>query len=128
VRANHAAFGIDPERIATLGGSAGAMCAFSAVVANDVPAVQAGVLLWGTDERLHDRITAHTPPIAIIVGTEDDFFERTQVLRDICEAKQVPHIFRPLEGAGHGPWQNLEAIESVKRWSYEFLLTHLQRD
>ena len=71
VRANHAAFGIDPDRIATLGGSAGAMCAFSAVVANDVSAVQAGVLLWGTDERLHGRIPAHTPPIAIIVGTED---------------------------------------------------------
>jgi acetyl esterase/lipase len=127
VRTNHAELNIDPDRIAALGGSAGAICALSAAVTNEVSNVQAAVLLWGTNEKLQERITSDTPPIAIIVGTEDGFFKRCEVLRDICMEKNVPHIFKPLAGAGHGPWRDLPAIENTKRWSYEFLKEHLQQ-
>jgi acetyl esterase/lipase len=125
VRASHAEFNIDPDRIAALGGSAGAICALSAAVTNEASNVQAAVLLWGTHEFLQESIASNTPPIAIIVGTKDSFFRRCEVLRDICAEKGVPHVFKPLEGAGHGPWRNLPAIENTKLWSYEFLKEHL---
>jgi acetyl esterase/lipase len=123
VRANHEKFNIDPERVAAMGGSAGALCAFSTAFLEKP--VKAVVLLWGTHERFHERMTSDTPPVAIIVGTEDGFFKRCEVLRDICVEKNVPHIFKPLEGAEHGPWPNLPAIENTKLWSYEFLKEHL---
>ncbi len=123
LRASHVEFGIDPDRIATLGGSAGAVCAFSAAFLEKPAKVV--VLLWGTDEQLQERITADTPPIAIIVGTKDNGFERAQILRSICVEKGVPHIFKPLEGAKHAPWQDLEATENTKRWSFEFLKEYL---
>ena len=53
-----------------------------------------------------DRFDPGDPPLFIAHGTADSTvaFSNGEMLQEIWETHDIPHVFYPLEGAGHGPW------------------------
>jgi len=53
-----------------------------------------------------DRFDPGDPPLFIAHGTADStvVFSNGEMLQETWENHGIPHVFYPLEGAGHGPW------------------------
>ena len=53
-----------------------------------------------------DRFDPSDPPLFIAHGTADStvVFSNGEMLQETWETHGIPHVFYPLEGAGHGPW------------------------
>ena len=53
-----------------------------------------------------ERFDPGDPPLFIAHGTADStvVFSHGEVLQETWETHGIPHVFYPLEGAGHGPW------------------------
>ena len=53
-----------------------------------------------------DRFDPGDPPLFIVHGTADStvVFSNGEMLQETWETHGIPHVFYPLEGAGHGPW------------------------
>ena len=53
-----------------------------------------------------ERFDPGDPPLFIAHGTADStvVFSNGEVLQETWETHGIPHVFYPLEGAGHGPW------------------------
>ncbi len=55
-----------------------------------------------------DRFDPSDPPLFIAHGTADStvVFSNGEMLQETWETHGIPHVFYPLEGAGHGPWDS----------------------
>ena len=115
LRANAATRRIDVDRIAALGGSAGAATVLSSVYTSTTEGnsgnpgyssrVRMVVELWGALPVLNS-MEAGEPPLFITHGTADqtvDFAEAV-ALASRAQAVGVPFEFRPIPGAGHSAW------------------------
>lgn len=149
VRANAGAYGVDPNRIAFLGESAGAIAGVTAAVtdsnaySNDgadfpVPAfnnpgelstLQTYIHFWGSADHVLLNIRGSAPPIMIVHGTDDDTplatFAAAERLHAALELWGVPHEFYEAEGFGHGAWNYSLRGLGLKSLTLEFLNEHL---
>jgi acetyl esterase/lipase len=150
VRARSADYGVDPQRIALCGDSAGAIAALLAgltsedrftadgpdlpVPAENHPGVSsrpdAIVELWGSAELVIDQVDAGDPPILIAHGTKDQhigvYFSAALSLKAACERAGVLHVFHPLEGAKHGAWDAEYEGQTVPEFVHAFLERYLR--
>ncbi len=118
----HAAeFGIDPQRIAVGGGSAGGMIAVSLVAVenaaaakNRSPRLFALVDLWGSpqDDFMLGKVDEHYPPTIIVHGTADQSvpFSQSEALAARLKAKGIKHELMPIPGAPHTPTAHMDAF------------------
>ncbi len=149
VRANAGAYGVDPNRIAFLGESAGAIAGVTAAVtdssaySNDgadfpVPAfnnpgalstLQTYIHFWGSADHVLLNIRGSAPPIMIVHGTDDDTplatFAAAERLHAALELWGVPHEFYEADGFGHGAWNYSLRGLGLKSLTLEFLDEHL---
>lgn len=136
LRANAEFYGIDPNRIVVMGESAGAFGAIAAAVTEDedfagdagfsVPAInnpgtsatpQAVITFWGNGRLVLDEFDANDPPFLIAHGTVDEepfaSYVNSPLIYDTCVANDIPAVFYPLDGLGHGAWNG----ESDSGWN-----------
>jgi endonuclease/exonuclease/phosphatase family metal-dependent hydrolase/dienelactone hydrolase len=135
VRKNAEAWGVDVDRVACLGSSAGAYLCLAGAYSDSGAGesgnpglrddVQAVVDLWGA-LRLTRAIEADEAPLLIIHGTEDTVvpFSAAEALRARAEEIGLPHVFLPLEGEGHSPWRAF--ARQCQEPMFEFLREHLK--
>lgn len=106
LRANAAAYGIDSDRLAIAGESAGAIAATGVGIESTSPdeSVRAWVSISGgvEDTRAVDRNDA---PGCLISGTADQYvpYQRSVDTAAAMRAAGVPVLLETLEGAGHVP-------------------------
>lgn len=131
---SHAAdHGIDADRIAVGGGSAGGVIATSlvglentAAAAAETPALFALVNLWGSPsaEMRLCAIDARFPPTIIIHGTADTTvpYELSEQLAASLEAAGVDRMLVPLPDAPHTPSKEMpEIVERAAAFVHEHL-------
>ena len=110
------AFGLDPDRIAIIGGSAGGWASFYAVA--QAPAMyKAFINLWGTPQILPN--VKDFPPVLSVHGTADILvpYQREQILQDGLEQAGGPHHLITLEGSGHTPLDRMqEFLPALLNW------------
>jgi acetyl esterase/lipase len=152
VRANAVKYGVDPERVAVIGDSAGAFAALAAGISEagdfagdgpefpvppennpDVNAKPAAVVnLWGSAELIRDLFTPDDPPILIVHGTNDGQvgtnFQVALNIVSACEKHGIPHEFHPIEGGGHGAWNANIGGKTINELVLDFLNRKLVRE
>lgn len=119
---SHAAeLGIDPQRLAVGGGSAGGMVAVSLVALENAEAARnrttplfALINLWGSpkDGFMMGDVDKSYPPTVIVHGTADQSvpFAQSETLVARLKAAGIRHELLPIPGAPHTPTAHLEAI------------------
>jgi len=149
IRAHKKEYGLDPDRIAALGGSAGAVSVLAAGLSDpedfaadgsDDPAiplncpeessrVQAIISCWGTARPVSDEFDAKDPPIMVFHGTNDrnpnTSFAEAERIRATCVELGIPCRFYPLEGQGHGAWRATYDGKELHELVREFLHDHM---
>jgi acetyl esterase/lipase len=138
VRANSEQLGVDPQRIALVGSSAGAITALSAAYddvlgegasgslgfSSDVRAV---VDFWGSLPAAADSVMqSGEPPLLIFHGTQDTTVPYAEAQQLVARATQVGvfHKLVTLDGQGHAAWNNVGLFEAEMT---PFLYQHLVR-
>jgi para-nitrobenzyl esterase len=115
VRKNATAWGIDKNRIACLGSSAGAYICLESAYGNSGAGssgnpgfrddVQVVIDLWGAllDPKV---VQGNEAPLMIIHGTLDTVvpFSNAVALQKQAKAVGLPHEYYPIAGRRHGPW------------------------
>ncbi len=128
VIANAETYGIDTNRVAIGGSSAGACTALGVAYLENDRGVRAVVDMWGTMGRFVETIEAGEPPVIIIHGTEDPTvkFADAKAVMERARKTGVPFEFCPIEGAAHGVSlkQDFEGI-ALKNRIANFLYQHL---
>ena len=73
-----------------------------------------------------DRFDATDAPVCIVHGTEDPAvpIEAGEALRDAYIQTGVPYAFHPLEGAGHGAWEETIDGMSLHEVGFDFVVEH----
>jgi acetyl esterase/lipase len=149
VRAHKEEYGLDPDRIAALGGSAGAVSVLAVGLSDpedfmadgpDDPAiplnhpeessqVQAVVSCWGTSRPVPGEFDANDPPIMVFHGTHDQnpntSFTEAERIRDKCAEAGIPCMFYGLEGQGHGAWRATYDGKELPELVRGFLQRHM---
>lgn len=149
VRANADAYGVDPDNIAFIGESAGAIAGVAVAMTNadqysadgdDFPIpqqnepnesarVQAYVHLWGNADHVLTAVSSDDPPTMILHGEEDDViltpYSAAERLHFALELRGVPHEFYAAEGFGHAAWNYRLRAKSLERLTLVFLNQHL---
>lgn len=144
-RAHAADYGIDPQRIALFGGSAGAWLALMVGLTHGdaafdatapYPGVSSAVSAIGdfyadTDPWIKSKITFRSPPVLIIHGKADpaaDYHDSLNLNQWLDDAG-VPHEMLLLDGVGHGfdftTWQKKLLPQDLRPVVLDFLKTHL---
>jgi len=145
IRANAAAYGIDPDRIAAMGESAGAFAALAAGITNatdfasdgpDFPvpaennpavfAAPAAIIdFWGSADFILDSFDGGDPPIMIAHGTNDTqigtFYLSALNITNACEEHAIPYRLYTLWGEGHGAWEAEANDKDLATLTLEFL-------
>ncbi len=145
IRANADSYGIDPDRIALWGESAGAIAVLAAGLSDDDRFVTDGpefpipgqnypdtpmdttciVDCWGTADFFLEEFDAGDPPIMIFHGSNDFTVGLSLApainIRDKCEEFGIPHRYYPLWGEGHGAWEAEYDGKSLAELSLDFL-------
>ena len=103
LQAHSSELGLDAGRIALMGGSAGGMASFYAIVQHPEDRYRMLGNLWGAPTHLPDL--HYFPPVLSIHGTADQLVPYAQALALQQELTRcgVPHRLISLEGAGHTP-------------------------
>lgn len=109
-------FGLDPARVAIIGGSAGGLGAFY-TIANYNDRYQAFINCWGAPEVL--PCVENFPPVLSIHGTEDALvpYSLETAAQDALEAAHIRHELITLEGCGHTPLNKMdEFLPRMLHW------------
>ncbi|NUM53286.1 MAG: alpha/beta hydrolase [Candidatus Hydrogenedentes bacterium] len=149
VRKHAGEYGVDANRIAFIGESAGAIAGAAVAVTdagdyaadgegypipsenapNASPRVQAYVHLWGNADHVLGEITRDDPPTMIVHGEEDDVFLTPFAVAErfhlFLELQGVPHEFYAAENFGHAAWNYRLRGKSLERLTLDFLNEHL---
>lgn len=149
VRTHSDYYGVDPNRIALVGGSAGAITSLLAGLSDQgeyaadgqefpVPAlnnpgadesVSALVSLWGTAQGFLGEFDPQDPPVMVVHGSEDQVvgngLEPAQAIVDQCISNGIPYRYYPIYGAGHAPWDAEVDGAGVNHLILDFLDAYL---
>ncbi|MCC6487254.1 MAG: alpha/beta hydrolase [Candidatus Hydrogenedentes bacterium] len=149
VRANAASYNVDPNRIAFLGESAGAIAGAGVAItdsgdwASDGPSfpipefnnpgvsarVNAYVHFWGNADHVLSEIDANDPPVMICHGNEDDVFltpfQSAERFNFFLDRIGVPNEFYEADGFGHSAWNYRLRGKSLELLTLEFLQEQL---
>ena len=98
--------GLDSDRIAIIGSSAGGWAAFYAV-AGYADSYRAFINLWGAPEKIPDLVKF--PPVISVHGNVDKLvaFERELPIQEMLSRYEIEHQLITLEGSGHTPLDRL---------------------
>lgn len=100
-------YGLNPENMVLMGGSAGGWVSFAAteMYPEDFSVL---INLWGAPERIPD--VKRFPPVFSVHGTEDLLvpYEREHALHRELERMSVVNQLYTIEGAGHTPIMQME--------------------
>lgn len=143
IRANSEIYGIDPDRIAVWGESAGAFAALATglpnpdefsddgqdfpVPAENNPGVdpKPAVIIdcWGSAAFTSDAFDSSDPPIMIFHGTYDTTVPVFDALRikDRCDSFGIPYRSYLIPGAGHGCWEEEYEDKDLTTLTLDFL-------
>ncbi len=71
-----------------------------------------------------NRFDADDPPLFIAHGTDDPtvLFSSALELETIYQANQVPYVFYPFEGLGHGIWNATADGKRLEELAFEFII------
>lgn len=134
-RANAAEYRIDADRIAILGGSAGAVTALHVAYLREPeyegdsgnPGFSSNVTvcvdLWGGLYGNIKEIDQGEPPVLVIHGTEDEVvpYSEAENISRRCGEVGVYCSLYPLEGEGHAPWSRYkEFLPWIIDFIYEY--------
>lgn len=149
VRAHAAEYGVNANRIAFIGESAGAIAGAAVAITgssaysmdgDDFPIpdenapnasarVQAYAHFWGNADHVLLDVTQDDPPTMIVHGEEDDVivtpFAAAERLHFALELRGVPHEFYAAEDFGHAAWNYTLRGKSLERLTVDFLNEHL---
>ena len=72
----------------------------------------------------HQRFDSNAPPILIVHGTEDPTvpFSEAEELKANYDELSIPYAYHPLEGKGHGPWQETVNGQSLSALAFDFMV------
>lgn len=143
IRANSSTYGIDPDRIAVWGESAGAFAALAAGLTepgefeddgNDLPIPvennpyvnpKPSVIIdcWGSSVFTNDAFDADDPPVMIFHGKNDKTISYLLALnvKSKCEAAGIPYRFYGISGGGHGCWDCTYKGRTLTELTLDFL-------
>jgi len=144
IRANAATYGIDPDRIAAFGESAGAFAAIAAGVTDpedyaedgpDFPVLpennpgvdakpQVVIDCWGGSLYVSDEFDANDPPIMIWHGFLDwtvPYIPFAVDVADKCNTFGIPYSLFTLFGEDHGAWDAKYDRKDLATHTLEFL-------
>lgn len=149
VRSNATAFGIDPDRLSALGGSAGAITVLAVAFTDetrfmsDVPGqtiarenhpgvssrINACASCWGSAALFSDAIDKNDPPVLLFHGQEDKNVNTppsaSEFVSEKCRAAGVPVELHILPGFGHGAWAATVDGKSLVEVTWDFMQRHL---
>jgi acetyl esterase/lipase len=133
LRANAAAYAIDPDRIAVGGTSAGAITALFVSYNSGDPGDSGNPGYPSGTSACVDvsgavavaLMDAGEPPVLVVHGVEDTRVAYSSALAIVARAAEVgiPAEFHPLEGIGHGVWTLYK--EDIILWMANFLYVHV---
>lgn len=146
IRANSAAYGINPNRIAVFGESAGAFAALAAGVSDATdflndgsalpvpeennlltdPRPQAVIDFWGSADPVLDEFDGTDPPILVVHGLLDQNLGTTYIpsvtnIASACDFYGVDCRFVTLVTAGHGAWDETFEGQTLAELSLDYL-------
>lgn len=130
MRNNAATYGIDINRIALGGGSAGAITSLFLGYGEygDDVAVQAIMDLWGGLYGMESIVDANDPPVFIVHGTNDAVVPYQLSLDLVARLDDVglDYEFYPIAGAGHGVSLNTVVDgQTLMQRLIQFMYTHV---
>jgi acetyl esterase/lipase len=128
--ANAARYGIDKDRIAIGGSSAGAYTSLFLAYSSDRKdfQIRAVVDLWGGMESREKDITKGEPPVLIIHGTNDRIvnFSNAEAIAKRAQEVGVPYEFYPVKDGGHSlPLDTKVDGVTLYQRIFDFLYKHL---
>ena len=149
VRKRAGDYGVDADRIAFIGESAGAIAGVAVAVTdpdeyakdgddfpvpaenapNTSPRVQAYVHLWGNADHVLGEVTPDDPPTMIVHGKDDDVsltpFAAAERFHFMLELQDLPHEFYAAEDFGHAAWNYRDHGKSLEWLTLDFLAASL---
>ncbi len=94
--------------------------------------IQTIVDFWGSKVGLdaleqiygRQRFDSNDPSLLIVHGTEDPtvLFSSAEDLKAIYEANEIPLVYYPIEGAGHGAWNATVDNKRIEKLAFDFIV------